>query len=56
MRNSLFYDEETGEKFFVQENNGLSAANEIAHQYFKRPFFMTDMNDAEAEVYGFDTY
>lgn len=55
MKNYLFYDEETGEDFFVQEVN-LWEANKIARQYFKRPFFIDEMNDAEAEIYGYDTY
>lgn len=55
MKNYLFHDDETGEDFFVQEES-LSKANEIAHEYFKRPFFTDEMNDAEAEMYGYDTY
>ena len=37
MKNYLFYDEETGEYFFVQE-------------------VKCSMSDAEAEMYGYDTY
>lgn len=55
MRNFLFHDAETGEYFFVREEN-LWDANTIAHQYFKRPFSIDDMDDAEAEMYGYDTY
>lgn len=55
MKNYLFYDEETGEYFFVQ-NESLWKANEIAHKYFKRPFSIDEMDDAEAEMYGYDTY
>lgn len=55
MENYLFYDEETGEYFFVQDES-LWEANKIAHKYFKRPFFIDEMNDAEAEMYGYDTY
>lgn len=51
MKNYLFYDEETGEHFFVQDES-LWKANETAHKYFKRPFSI----DAEAEMYGYDTY
>ncbi len=48
MKNYLFYDEETGEHFFVQDES-LWKANETAHKYFKRPFFIDEMDDAEAE-------
>lgn len=27
-----------------------------AHKYFKRPFSIDEMDDAEAEMYGYDTY
>lgn len=55
MKNYLFYDEETGEHFFVQDES-LWKANETAHKYFKRPFFIDEMDDAEAEICGYDTY
>jgi hypothetical protein len=55
MKNYLFYDEETGEYFFVQDES-LWKANETAHKYFKRPFSIDEMDDAEAEMYGYDTY
>lgn len=54
MKNYLFYDEETGEYFFVQEVN-LWKANQTAHLFFQRPFYKCSMNDAEAEMYGYDT-
>lgn len=31
-------------------------ANETAHKYFKRPFSIDEMDDAEAEMCGYDTY
>ena len=55
MKNYLFYDEETGEHFFVQEVN-LWKANQTAHLFFQRPFYKCSMSDAEAEMYGYDTY
>ena len=55
IKNYLFYDEETGEYFFVQDES-LWKANETAHKYFKRPFSIDEMDDAEAEMYGYDTY
>lgn len=54
MKNYLFYDEETGEHFFVQEVN-LWKANQTAHLFFQRPFYKCSMSDAEAEMYGYDT-
>lgn len=54
-KNYLFYDEETGEHFFVKDES-LWKANETAHKYFKRPFSIDEMDDAEAEMYGYDTY
>lgn len=54
-KNFLFYDDETGERFFVKDKD-LWRANETAHQYFKRPFAIDEMDDAEAEMYGYDTY
>nr|DAV01789.1 MAG TPA: hypothetical protein [Caudoviricetes sp.] len=48
MKNYLFYDEETGEHFFVQEVN-LWKANQTAHLFFQRPFYKCSMSDAEAE-------
>ena len=56
MKNYLFYDEETGEHFFVRDEEGLWKANETAHEFFKRPIFIDEMADAEAEMYGYDTY
>ena len=55
MKNYLFYDEETGEYFFVQEVN-LWKANQTAHLFFQRPFYKCSMSDAEAEMYGYDAY
>ena len=55
MKNYLYYDEETGENFFVQDES-LWKANEIAHKYFKCPFFIDEMDDTEAEMCGYDTY
>lgn len=54
-KNFLFYDDETGEHFFVKDKD-LWRANVTAHQYFKRPFAIDEMDDAEAEMYGYDTY
>lgn len=55
MTNYKFYDEETGEEFFVQEET-LWKANEVAHKYFKRPFYQGEYTDQEAEWLGLDTY
>lgn len=29
---------------------------QTAHLFFQRPFYKCSMNDAEAEMYGYDTY
>ena len=54
-KNYLFFDEETGENFFV-ETNSLAKAIEIAREYFDEPTFVEVYTSAEAEVLGFDTY
>lgn len=41
MQEYLFYDEETDRYFLVWEHS-LTAANIIAHKYFKRPFVVLD--------------
>lgn len=51
----LFFDEETGENFFV-ETNSLDKAVEIAREYFDDPTFVEVYTVAEAELLGFDTY
>ena len=51
----LFFDEETGENFFV-ETDSLASAVEIAREYFDEPTFVDVYTSAEAEVLGFDTY
>ena len=51
----LFFDEETGENFFV-ETNSLAKAVEIAREYFDEPTFVEIYTVAEAEILGFDTY
>lgn len=55
MWNYKFTDDETGEEFFVQTDT-LTEANEIAHEYFERPFYDGKYTDIEAEWYGLDTY
>lgn len=54
-KNYLFFDEETGENFFV-ETNSLAKAIEIAREYFDEPTFVDVYTVAEAELLGFDTY
>ena len=54
-KNYLFFDEETGENFFV-ETNSLAKAVEIAREYFDEPTFVEVYTVAEAEILGFDTY
>lgn len=55
-KNYKFYDNETGEIFFVQAEN-LQKAIEIANDYFEAPQFTREIyDDEEAEVLGYDTY
>lgn len=55
MRNYLFQDEETGEKFFVQADS-LKEAEEIAFDNFDEPVYIDHFTDEEAEWFGYDTY
>lgn len=55
MRNYLFQDEETGEKFFVQAEN-FKEALEIAFDNFDDPTYIDEFTDEEAEWFGYDTY
>lgn len=56
LKNYKFYDNETGEIFFVQAEN-LQKAVEIANDYFEAPQFTREIyDDEEAEVLGYDTY
>lgn len=56
LKNYKFYDDETGEIFFVQAEN-LQKAVEIAKDYFEEPQFTREIyDDEEAEILGYDTY
>ena len=56
MFNYEFYDVETDELFFVQEEN-LEKAKEIANEYFNNPKFLGNVyDDVSAEMLGYDTY
>ena len=55
-KNYLFYDEETGEEFFVATKRGLSDAKETAHAYFTNPIYRGCFSDDEADILGYDTY
>ena len=53
--NYLFYDEETGEEFFVQRDTKAEAV-EIAKMYFTKPLLQDCLSDEEADILGYDTY
>ena len=56
MKNYEFYDNDTGEKFFVQEEN-LEKAKATAQDYFENPKFCGNVyDDVTAEMLGYDTY
>jgi len=51
----LFEDIETGEEFFVEEEN-FPKANEIAFEYFLTPKYIREVSAEFAEMCGLDTY
>ena len=51
----LFYDDETGEEFFV-ECDTKEEAIKTAKSLFKKPSYKTKFTPNEAEWYGLDTY
>lgn len=56
MLNYKFYDEITGEIFFVQAYS-LEEAKNIAFDYFEMPIFQNEIyDDYDAEMLGYDTY
>lgn len=56
MKNFMFYDNETGETFFVQEET-LEKAKETASEYFNEPKYQNVWyDDYAAEQLGYDTY
>ena len=54
----LFQDDESGEYFFVETDQGEDAAWDIATQYFKEENIglADEMTPEEASFYGYDTY
>ena len=51
----LFFDDETGEEFFVECDTKAEAV-ETAKMYFAAPKLRARFTPAEAEWYGLDTY
>ena len=51
----LFYDNETGEEFFV-ECDTEEEAIEVANKNFNSPKLKAIMTPKEAEWFGYDTY
>lgn len=50
-----FYDEITGEEFFVEALDEMEATD-IAYHYFEKPIFREEVSMFEAECMGYDTY
>ena len=55
MKTYLFYDEVTGEDFFVEVENRTQAMI-CARHYFQKPYFIREVTRFEAEMMGLDTY
>lgn len=55
MTNYKFYDDESGEEFFVQTET-LARAKLVAQAYFDEPIYQGEYTDEEAEWLGLDTY
>lgn len=53
--NYLYYDEQTGEHFYVYTDN-KDSADRIAYFYFAEPEFICIDDDITAEMNGYDTY
>ena len=53
--NYLFYDEESGEEFFVQTDKGVVEAKRTAELYFDQPIYRGCFTDDEADILGYDT-
>lgn len=55
MRYFHFYDEETHEDFYVKASN-LWRANETAHYYYTRPFYMEEVNIVTVLTWSWEVY
>ena len=53
--NYLYYDNQTGESFYVVANS-VDSADRIASFYFDDPEFISIDDDYTAEMMGYDTY
>nr|DAJ92082.1 MAG TPA: hypothetical protein [Caudoviricetes sp.] len=53
--NYLYYDNQTGEYFYVVANS-VDSADRIAYFYFDDPEFISIDDDYIAEMMGYDTY
>ena len=53
--NYLYYDNHTGENFYVNADN-KDSADRIAYFYFDDPEFVYIDDDIVAEMTGYDTY
>ena len=55
MKTYDFHDDLTGEDFFVEAETKEEAI-EKANEYFETPVCYGEIDDAEAEMLGYDTY
>ena len=55
MNTFWFYDEVSGEEFFVEAFDEMEAI-ETAYEYFEKPIFREEVSFFEAECMGYDTY
>lgn len=53
--NYLYYDNQTGEYFYVVANS-IDSADRIAYFYFDDPEFISIDDNYTAEIMGYDTY
>lgn len=50
-----FYDRETSEEFFVEEET-LELAKQVAREYFENPKYLGKVDEYTANMLGYDTY
>lgn len=53
--NYLYYDNQTGEYFYVIANS-IDSADQVAYLNFEEPEFVCIQDDYKAEMMGYDTY
>lgn len=53
--NYLYYDNQTGEYFYVIANS-IDSADQVAYLNFEEPEFVCIQDDYKVEMMGYDTY